>query len=282
LQLVGDTAIVTGGARGIGYAIADGLMTHGASVAIFDVKEELGQESAKKLTEAHKADGTRAIFMKVDIVDYDQVKAAVDKVIKELGSVHMLTCNAGVDWAHVNTWEETEEAWDTVFDIDVKGVFHCIKAVVPYWIENKIEGSIVNTSSVNYCLPVGGLSHYSAAKAAVSTLTKVVASEAGRYGIRCNAIAPGLTITDMTRRFAEGPSVKPFYERTPLFELGSRARMAEPEDLAKCEIFLHSNYAAWITGMTICVDGGNHISGLHNYTDWDIKAETGEFPRVEW
>lgn len=282
MKLVGNTAIVTGGVAGIGYAITDALMTYGASVAIFDVKEEAGIAAAKKLNEEHKGSGVKAIFIKVDVTNFDSVKAGVDKTIKELGSVWMVSGNAGIDGEHVDAWDVDDKTWNAIFDVDVKGVWHLMKAVIPYWIENKMEGSIVNTSSINYCCPVGGLSHYSAAKAAVVTLSKVVASEAGRYGIRCNCIAPGLTVTDMTRRFAEGPAVKPFYERTPLFEHSDRARLAEPEDMAKAQVFLHSNYAEWITGFTINVDGGNHIQGLHNYTDWDIWAETGSFPRVEW
>jgi 3-oxoacyl-[acyl-carrier protein] reductase len=131
-------------------------------------------------------------------------------------------------------------------------------------------------------MAVDGLSAYCAAKAGVSQLTKVVAGEAGRYGIRCNSIAPGLTITEMTKRFAEGPAGKPFYERTPMFEHSSRARAAEPEDLAKSVVFFSSNYATWITGVTLSIDGGCHIRGLHSYMDADYFAEHGKMPVVEW
>lgn len=281
-KLMGETAIVTGGVRGIGYAMVDALMSNGASVAIFDINEEAGNEAAAKLTEEHKADGTKAIFIKTNIASMDDTKASVDKAIAELGKVEILVNNAGIDHEHVDTWELPEETIDAVFDIDLKGCYHTIKAVVPYWIENKIEGRICQTASVNYTMAVGGLAAYSAAKAGVSNLTKTVAGEAGRYGIRCNCIAPGLTITDMTKRFAEGPAGRAFYDRTPLYEFSDRERMGSPYDQAKAVCFLCSNYAEWITGVTICIDGGNHIRGLHNYTDEDIKAETGSYPRIEW
>jgi glucose 1-dehydrogenase len=282
MELIGKTAIVTGGARGIGYGLADGLMTYGASVAIFDMKEELGQQAAQQLTKEHEADGAKAYFFQCDVVDMDSVTRAFNAAVEKLGSVYILCNNAGIDWEHVNTWEETEEAWDSVLDVDLKGPFHLIKAVVPYWIENKIEGSIVNTSSINFSMATDGLSHYCAAKAGVSQLTKVVAGEAGRYGIRCNAIAPGLTITEMTKRFAVGEGSKWFYDRTPLFEHSSRARFAVPEDHAKVVVWLCSNYASWITGLTICVDGGNHIRGLHSYNDADYEVEHGHKPHIEW
>jgi 3-oxoacyl-[acyl-carrier protein] reductase len=284
-KLVGETAIVTGAVGDLGYAMADALMTHGANVAIFDVKEDAGQARAATLNEEHnEIDGTRAIFVKVDLRDPADTKRAVDEVIADFGKVEILVNNAGIDHEHVDTWEIPEETLNAVLDIDLKGCYHTIQAVVPYWIENKIEGRICQTASVNALrsMAVGGLGAYSPAKAGVANLTAVVATEAGRYGIRCNCICPGLCITSMTERFAKGPAGKAFYDRTPLYEFSDRARVGAPEDQAKAVVFLCSNYAEWITGQVLAVDGGNQTRGLHHYTDEDYKAEHGEYPHIEW
>ena len=270
LKLIGNTAIVTGGARGIGYAMADKLMEHGASVVIADVLKEDGANSAKQLTEKYASvNGAKCYYVWVDLTDFASTQEMVNKAIELLGKVEMVNCNAGIDWPHVPVWEETEDAWKKIFDIDVGGVFHTLKATIPYMIRNEICGSFVITSSINATWPTDGLSHYSAAKAAVANLAKTVTDEAGRYGIRCNAISPGLTMTDMVARFAGGKSLQMFLDRTALYNDSDEVRAGYPEDVARVNAFLHSELATWVSGMNVPVDGGAHIFGLHSYTDVD-------------
>lgn len=273
LKLIGENAIVTGGSRGIGRAFSERFMDFGANVTILDTKVEEGQATAKELTEKYAAiNGTKCYFAQVDVRSMASCDEAVKAAIGFMGSVEMINCNAGVDQPHDYLWDTPEEVSDLVFDVDVKGVYHMMKAVIPFWIENKIQGSIVNTASINYCMPTEGLSHYSAAKAAVASLTQSVACEAGPWGIRANAIAPGLTITDMTKRFAED-TADAFLIGTPLFwNHPTKQRFGTPKDLANVNVWLHSNYAEWVDGFTICVDGGANVRGLHSYMDEDEKV----------
>jgi 3-oxoacyl-[acyl-carrier protein] reductase len=281
-KLCGENAIVTGAAGDLGCAMADALMTHGANVAILDLKEEQGIKNAEALTKEHEADGTRAIFKKVNLRDMDDVQRVVDEVIAEFGSLEILVNDAGIDHEHVPAWEIPEETLSAVFDIDLQGCYRTIKAVVPYWIKNKIEGRICNVASGNAFLPAGGLAAYSAAKAGVANMTKTVAGEAGRYGIRCNCICPGLCLTSMTERFAKGPAGQPFWKATPMYEFSDRHRVGTPEDQAKAVIMLCSNYAEWISGEVVAVDGGAQARKIHDYTDEDYKVEHGEYPKIEW
>lgn len=268
MELVSDTAIVTGGARGIGRGIAEELLAHGASVAIADVNETGAEETAHELTEEFSPE---AIPVKCDVTDADEVAAAVETTADELGEVGILVNNAGVGEL-ARTWELTEEMWDQAVDVCLKGTFLCTREVINHMLETETDGAIVNVSSLNYRAPTDGLAHYSAAKAGVSQFTKVVAGEAGRHGIRVNAVAPGSTRTPLTEEneLLSGKIGEEFLKRTVLGE-----RFGEPEDVGRVVVFLASEYAGWVTGETICVDGGQHIRGLHSY--WDVLDEMGAF-----
>lgn len=267
MELVSNHAIVTGGARGIGRGIAEELMEQGASVAVADIDEEKATETSEELTESYDGD---AFAVRCDVTDAGSVEEMVERTIDRFGDVGILVNNAGAaDLAR--TWEMPESEWRKTVDVCLNGPFLCTKAVLEHVLDASHDASIVNVSSLNYIAATDGLPHYSAAKAGVSQFTKVVAAEAGRHGVRVNAVAPGSTRTPMTEGngLLEGRMGEEFVDRTPL------GRIGEPEDIAKVVAFLSSDYAQWVTGETICVDGGQHIRGLHSY--WDTLDEMGLF-----
>lgn len=268
MDLVSDTAIVTGGAQGIGRGIAEELLERGTSVAIADVDAEGAEATSEELNDQYGAD---ALAVECDVTDGAGVDRAVETTAGELGDVGILVNNAGVAEL-ARTWELPEAEWDRAVDVCLKGTFLRTKAVINHMLDRDRGGAIVNVSSLNYTAATDGLPHYSAAKAGVSQFTEVVAGEAGRRGIRVNAVAPGSTRTPLTEEngLLEGRIGEEFLDRTVL-----ERRFGEPEDVARVVAFLASDYARWVTGETICVDGGQHIRGLHSY--WDVLEEMGAF-----
>ncbi|MDS0300186.1 SDR family oxidoreductase [Halogeometricum sp. S1BR25-6] len=271
MDLVSNSAIVTGGARGIGRGVAEAFAEHGASVVLADIDEEAAEETAAEITESFEGE---AVAVQCDVTDADSVEATVDATVERFGDVGILVNNAGAAEL-ARTWEMSESEWRRTIDVCLNGPFLCTKAALGHMLEGDDHGdgrgAIVNVSSLNYLAATDGLPHYSAAKAGLSQFTKVVAAEAGRHGIRVNAVAPGSTRTPMTEGngLLEGRMGEEFVERTPL------GRIGEPEDVAKVVTFLASDQAQWVTGETICVDGGQHIRGLHSY--WDTLEEMGLF-----
>jgi 3-oxoacyl-[acyl-carrier protein] reductase len=267
MELVSNHAIVTGGAQGIGRGIAEEFLSQGASVVLADIDEETATETAEELTDEYDGE---AVAIQCDVTDADSVQSMVDATVEHFGGVGILVNNAGAAEL-ARTWEMPEAEWRQTVDVCLNGPFLCTKAVLNHMLDEDTEGAIVNVSSLNYTAATDGLPHYSAAKAGVSQFTKVVAAEAGRYGIRINAVAPGSTRTPLTEGngLLEGKMGEMFLDRTPL------GRIGEPEDIAKTVAFLASDYAQWVTGETICVDGGQHIRGLDSY--WDTLDEMGVF-----
>ena len=264
MDLVSDAAIVTGGAQGIGRGIAEELARLGTSIAIADVDVEGAASTAEEIEAEH---GVDAVAIECDVADSAAVERMVDASVDEFGEVGILVNNAGIGPLSL-VWEMTEAEWDDVVDICLKGTFLCSRAAINHMIEAGVEGSIVNVSSINYKIPTDGIAHYAAAKAGIAQFTKAVAGEAGRHGIRMNAVAPGSTHTPLAEEngMLEGQFGREWRERTPL-----EHRMGQPEDIGKVAAFLASDYAGWVTGETICVDGGQNIRGLHSY--WDVYQE---------
>lgn len=267
MDLVNDSAIITGGARGIGRGVAEKLMDLGASVVLADIDEETANETAKELTATYDGE---AVAVQCDVTDSESVTRTVDRTADRFGDVGILVNNAGAAEL-ARTWEMPESEWRQTVDVCLTGPFLCTKAVINHMLNEGHDGAIVNVSSLNYLAATDGLPHYSAAKAGLSQFTEVVASEAGRHGIRINAVAPGSTRTPMTEGngLLEGKMGEEFVDRTPL------GRIGEPEDVAKVVAFLVSDYAQWVTGETISVDGGQHVRGLQSY--WDTLDEMGAF-----
>lgn len=240
-------ALVTGAAHGIGREIALKLASEGAAVAVLDLDEDGVRETAQML-EAH---GCRAYFAKADITKMEEVEEGFAGAAAALGPINLLVNNAAFtesgDLASISL-----ENWHKEVDINLNGTYHCVRAIVPS-MQAEGGGAIVNISSVNGVRYLGNPSH-SAAKAGIINLTQSVASEYGKDNIRCNAVLPGSVRTDnitWTIRQQKDPQV--FQKLARWYPLG---RVAEPDDIAKAVAFLGSDEAAYITGITMPVDGG--------------------------
>ena len=241
--------MITGGAAGIGKATAQVFAREGAKVVICDVSEELGSALVKEL-------GTEAQFNKVDVCNRAEVQQWVDGVISRYGRVDILVNNAGItrDAQFIKmkdgelVKQMSEEAFDTVISVNLKGVFNCSQAVAPYMVKQQ-SGVILNASSVVGLYGNFGQTNYVATKAGVVGMTKVWARELGKYGVRVNAVAPGFIMTEMVAKMPE-EVLAGMRAKTPLGRLG------EPEDIANTYLWLSTDEASYINGTTISVDGG--------------------------
>ncbi len=252
MRLDGRTAIITGGANGIGKATVKRFAEEGAKIAVWDVVEGAGKELAAEIAQA----GGQAYFDKVDVTNKDEVEEAVDKAIFTWGQIDILINNAGIlrdgqlvkfkDGEMVGSM--SEEDFDSVIKVNLRGVFVCTQAVVPHMIE-KGYGRILNASSVVGLYGNFGQTNYVATKAGVIGMTKVWAREFGRYGITVNAVAPGFIETEMVKQIPE-KIMEGMVSRTPL------KRMGQPKDVANAYLFLSSDEASFISGAVLSVDGG--------------------------
>ncbi|WHH60222.1 SDR family NAD(P)-dependent oxidoreductase [Petroclostridium sp. X23] len=245
------TAIVTGGAQGLGKSICEGLAYFGAKVAVVD----LNKENAKKTADEICRQGGSAIAIGCDVSNGLQVKEAVDQAIRKLDKVDILVANAGI--GDRNAAEDmTVEQWDKVIDINLKGVWLFNQEVGKHLIKRGEGGCIINMSSITGIVGIKtGNANYSAAKGGVAALTRTLAVEWGQYHIRVNAIAPAQVKTPLVNKLIESKADinEYFLNRIPLGRLG------EPIDIAGAAVFLASPAASWITGHLLAVDGGNTI-----------------------
>jgi len=247
MRLQDRVALITGGAAGIGKATAERFVEEGAQVVICDVNAAAGQATAAALG---------VDFYQVNIADRQAVQAWVDAVVEKYGRIDILVNNAGVlrDGQLVKVKEGeltgfmTEEQFDLVISVNLKGVFNCTQAVAPVMIKQG-GGVILNASSIVGLDGNFGQTNYVATKAGVIGMTKVWARELGRYGIRVNAVAPGFTLTEMVQQMPQ-KVLDGMIARTPL------RRMGQPRDIANAYLFLASDEAAFISGVTLRVDGG--------------------------
>ncbi len=247
MDLTNKSAIVTGGSLGIGTAIALKLAECGANVAINYRKHK---DEAVKVVEQINAMGRKGLVVQSDVSNHGDARKMVEKVVNEFGGIDILVNNAGINWDGV-IWKMTEEQWDAVININLKGYFNYINAVAGIFREQK-SGRIVNVTSINGLRGKFGQANYSASKAGIIGLTKTIAKELGKYGITSNAVAPGLIETDMMRNADEVVREKAMVE----IVLG---KMGQPEDVANIVAFLSSDLACHITGEVIKVDGGQYI-----------------------
>jgi len=251
LLLPKRTAIVTGGARGIGRAISLKFAEEGCSVAIADLREK----EANKTLEEISQKGVEGIFIQCDHTDSRQVGDMVDKVIKKLGKIDILVNNAGGFGPSTPITDLTEEAWDRSIDLNLKGVFLCCKAVIPYMIKNKY-GKIINISSLAALTAGPANPHYSASKGGVLSLTFDLCLEVARYGICVNAIMPGIIQTDMwNNQIPVGVDKNEFFQQRAK-SLIPLQRAGTPEDVAGVALFLASSLSDYVTGERIIVGGG--------------------------
>lgn len=238
------TAIVTGGARGIGEAIARKLAAGGANIVIWDVMDDVANETAAKLAGEF---GIKAKGAGVDVTDSEAVEAAAKAVVEEFGAIDCLVNNAGITRDNL-ILRMKEEDWDLVLNINLKGAFLCTKSIARYMLKAR-AGRIVNIASVIGLMGNAGQANYGASKAGLIGLTKTSAKEFASRGVTVNAVAPGYIRTAMTDKLsddAKGAMLK----LVPLGELG------EPEDVASCVEFLLSDSARYVTGQVLTVDGG--------------------------
>ncbi|MBN1224245.1 MAG: 3-oxoacyl-ACP reductase FabG [Candidatus Aminicenantes bacterium] len=247
MDLEGKVALVTGGSMGIGTAICLDLADNGADVALTYRKH--GDE-AKAIAEKIVKMGRKAETYAVDVSDYEAVQNLTQKIAADFGRLDILINNAGMNWDGV-IWKMTEEQWDKVISVDLKGTFNFIRAAAPIFREQK-SGKIVNITSINGMRGRFGQSNYTAAKAGTIGLTKTVAKELGKAQVNVNAVAPGLIETEMITSMPED------------FKQRSRAetvfdRLGTPEEVAHLVTFLCSEKARHITGEVIKVDGGQYI-----------------------
>ena len=247
MRLEGKVCLITGGAAGIGKATAERFAEEGAQVVLCDLADEAGQQVASDIG------GT---FYKLDVSDRQAVQTWVEEVVGKYSRIDVLINNAGIlrdgllvkvkDGELVKQMPETD--FDQVIAVNLKGVFNCAQAVAPIMIDQG-EGVILNATSIVGIDGNFGQTNYVAAKSGVIGMTKVWARELGRHGVRVNAVAPGFTLTEMVKQMPE-KALDNMVARTPL------GRMGEPVDIANAYLFLASDEASLITGVTLRVDGG--------------------------
>ncbi|MCM1309157.1 MAG: 3-oxoacyl-ACP reductase FabG [Butyrivibrio sp.] len=244
MLLKDKVAIVTGGSRGIGYAVTEEFIKEGAKAVLCASREETANKALASLREKYPDAEVRAITPKLS--DYADVKAQFDRISDELGKIDILVNNAGIS-ENTPFDKYTEELFEKVMDINVKGIFNCSRAVVEA-MEKNGSGVIINTSSmVSISGQPSGVA-YPASKFAVNGFTLSLARELGPKGIRVNAVAPGITNTDMMQAVPK-EVIEPLIARIPLRRLGT------PKDIANAFVFLASDMASYITGVTLSVDG---------------------------
>jgi NAD(P)-dependent dehydrogenase (short-subunit alcohol dehydrogenase family) len=252
MSLHGRTAVITGGASGIGLAISQRLARLGASVAVFDVD----YAGAERLVKQLQADGSSALAVKVDVSDRRQVDGAVREVRDKLGPIQVLVNCAGIE-GFEPFQSITEASWDRIMAVNLKGTFNCTQAVVSDMIAAG-WGRIINISSSSAQSGAAKMTHYAASKAGVIGFTKALALELGRAGITVNTIPPGSIDTPMLRRAAAaghlgGAGVEQIAAAMPVGRAGT------PEDIAAACAFLASGEAGYITGQVIGVNGGRYM-----------------------
>ncbi|MAF85954.1 MAG: hypothetical protein CL875_05705 [Dehalococcoidales bacterium] len=247
MKLSGKVALITGSGSGIGKAAALLFAKEGASIAVSDIN----LSSAEQATEAIKQLGGRAIAIRADVSDAGDVDMMVDKVIKELGGIHILVNNAGIPGENLPTIESSVEHWDKVVRVNLRGTYLCSRRSGQWMVSNK-AGKVLNIASIVGLAGFVARASYGPAKAGIVNLTQTLAVEWAKYNINVNCIAPGFVMTPL-----DGDLIRSGRLNLELIEkripLGHRA---QPDDIAKAALFLVSDDARYITGVTLPVDGG--------------------------
>jgi 3-oxoacyl-[acyl-carrier protein] reductase len=247
MRLKNKIALITGAGKGIERSIALEFAKEGAVVIInyFHSKNE-----AKNVVKKIKKLGGDALVFKANVANFNEVMKMVKKVISILGRIDILVNNAGL-LIPSNLENTTEKIWEETINVNLKGAFNCIKAVVPYMKKQKY-GKIINISSIAGIVGSSTSIPYGISKAGLINLTKTLAKNLGKYNITINCIAPGPVNTDLIKKLDKN-LIKKFIKETPL------KRIAEPEDVAKVAVFFSSSDSDFITGQTLIVDGGRII-----------------------
>ena len=247
MSLTGKIAVVTGGAQGIGQAIATTLAQEGADVVVADLNANRCQETVDRVQQL----GRKAMAVSVNVGDWDQVKGMIDHVLKEWERIDILVNNAGITRDGL-LMRMKEEDWQSVLQVNLTGTFFCAKAVLPTMSKQR-NGRIVNIASIVGAIGNIGQANYAASKAAVIGLTKTVAREYASRNITVNAVAPGFIDTAMTQDLS-ADTKESLLNQIPLKRLG------QPSDVADAVSFLCSEKAGYITGHVLHVNGGMHMA----------------------
>jgi 3-oxoacyl-[acyl-carrier protein] reductase len=242
--LEGKTALITGASRGIGKAIAHKFALEGADIAITNIADDDDFQGTLKELGAH---GTKVKGYVSNAASFDDSQRVANEVVKDFGRIDILVNNAGIT-RDTLLMRMTEDQWDAVISVNLKSVFNLTKAVLNIMLKQK-SGSIINMSSVVGVSGNAGQSNYSASKAGILGFTKSVAKEVGSRNIRCNAIAPGFIITEMTEKLPEDVKTE-WANKIPLRRGGT------PEDVANTALYLASDLSSYVSGQTIHVCGG--------------------------
>jgi len=246
-QFEGKVALVTGAASGIGRASALAFARAGAKTVVADVVVEGGEETVRMI----KAAGGDALFVRTDVSKAAEVETLIQQVVETYGRLDYAHNNAGIEGEGAPTADCTEENWDRIININLKGVWLCMKYAIPQMLKHG-GGAIVNTASVAGLVGVPGGSAYSAAKGGVVQLTRTVALEYAKAGIRVNAVCPGAIRTPMVERIvANRPEVE-----AVIIALEPIGRLGKPEEIAEAVVWLCSDAASFVTGVPLPVDGG--------------------------
>jgi len=258
VDLGSKVALVTGGAQGIGKAIAQQFADNGARVAIVDIDEDRGRETAAAVG-GH--------FWRADVADVEGMRAVVAKVVEECGALHILVNNAGINTGggRVPIHEFAEDDWDRIIEVDLKGVFSVSRAAVPALLQSG-DGRVINISSIAGLVPLRLQSAFVAAKAGVVNLTRSMALELGPRGVLVNAVAPGSTLTQGTEKLFYGEDGVYNEKAQSLLAHIPLGRPGRVEEIAAAVLFLAAPEASYINGAILTVDGGWTAGG---YTrDW--------------
>ncbi len=243
MRLKDKVALVTGGARGIGRAIALTFAKEGANIVVADVNLEIAQKTALEI----EGLGRIALALEMDVTNYDLVEAGINKILDKMGKVDILVNNAGITKDNL-VLRMSQAEWDAVINVNLKGTFNCIKAVSRPMVKQR-SGRIISIASIIGLMGNPGQANYAASKAGIIALTKTIAKELASRNINANAVAPGFIQTEMTAKLPEDIK-KRMLEAIPLAKLGT------PQDVANLCLFLASDESSYITGQVITIDGG--------------------------
>ena len=252
MKLKDKVSIVTGSTMGIGLACAQEFAIEGSKVVVTGRSQDLGEKAVEEI----RANGGDAIFIRCDISKNDQIQTLVQKTVEHYGQIDVVVNNAGVNHS-ANFFDITEEDWDWVMSVDLKGTFLLSQAAAKVMVEQNIAGVIINMSSVMAVMALADQVPYCAAKGGVNQLTKAMAIALGDYGIRVNAIGPGPVLTELMQRVVDNKE-----KETELLSRLPLGRIAECREIATVAVFLACDDSSFFTGQCIYPDGGRMIQAF--------------------
>ena len=256
MRLVGKVGVVTGGAQGIGRATVEKLHAEGAKVVSLDIDAARQTELAATYLQSDRP----VLTLPCDVTVEAQVAAALDETRRRFGRIDVLVNNAGVN-AYFDATAMTEAEWDTVFAVDLKGAWLCAKHVLPGMVEQR-AGSIINIASIHAQMTIEGMFPYAAAKAGLVGMTRSLALDYGRHGVRVNAVCPGWTRTQLVQEWFD-LQPDPAAAEAKVLAVHPLGRIGTPQEIANFIAFLASDEASFITGAMLLIDGGLSAQFAH-------------------